>query len=674
MVRYGVDYYPEHWPEERWHQDARLMQEAGFNTVRLAEFAWSRMEPQAGHYDFAWLDRAIDVLAQHDLDIVLGTPTASPPPWLMAAHPDVFIVWPDGVRATYGSRRTYCPTNPTYRAYAAQITQAMAGHYKDHPHVIGWQIDNEFGDACYCELCQASFQSWLKAKYGTLGALNTAWGTVFWSHEYTDWAQIPLPKLTTRSPLGVDASVVANPGQALDFARFVSDTYVDFQGQQLAILRAECPHHFVTHNFMGFGYDKLNYFDLAAPLDLVSWDNYPRGFWHQDGKMPPEDIALGHATMRGLKNQNFWVMEAQSGKSGWHIMGSAPRPGEIRLWAYQAIAHGADGIVFFRWRSCRFGTEQFWQGVLDHDGKPRRRYYEIKRMGDELRRIGDHIHGAEVQADVALVLSYDSRFAFQIQPNSAVFSYAQHFRDWYAALHRRNIPGAIVSPDADLTPFKLVIVPALYITDEKAAAHLHAYVEGGGTVIITARSGVKDHNNTVVDIPLPGLLADLCGIEVEDIDVLPAGQHRRIRFEATPSINNGRATALCEILTLNGAEAIACYADDYYAGKPAITVNSVGAGQVIYVGTIGDMALIEQVVIRAIERANVASIFETPAGVEVTRRTRNGTELLFILNHTPEAQQLHLPGDYEDLLSNAHKTGRLSLMPYEVLILLPAVR
>ncbi len=674
MFRYGVDYYPEHWPEERWTQDAHFMQEAGFNTVRLAEFAWSRMEPRAGQYDFAWLDRAIDILARHNLDIVLGTPTASAPPWLMVAHPDIFIVWPDGVRATYGSRRTYCPTHPTYRAHAAGITQAMASHYKDHPRVIGWQIDNEFGDACYCAQCQASFQDWLRAKYGSLDALNAAWGTVFWSHEYTDWTQIPLPRLTTRTALGSDVSVVANPSQALDFARFVSDTYVDFQAQQLAILRAECPNHFVTHNFMGFGYDKLNYFDLAAPLDLVSWDNYPRGFWHQDGKMSPEDIALGHATMRGLKNRNFWVMEAQSGKSGWHVMGSAPRPGEIRLWAYQAIAHGADGIVFFRWRSCRFGAEQFWQGVLDHDGKPRRRYHEIRQMGEELQQMGNRIAGTEVRADAALMLSYDSRFAFQIQPNSPAFSYSQHFRDWYAALHRRNIPAAIVSPDVDLAPFKLVVVPALYVTDKGIAARLRAYVERGGELIVTTRSGVKDHNNAVVDLPLPGLLADLCGVEIEDLDVLPAGQHRKIQFGASASAGHGNATALCEILTLNGAEAIARYAEDYYAEKPAITVNSAGEGRVTYVGTVGDLALVEKVVMHAVEKAHINPLAETPAGVEVTRRTRNGTELLFILNHTPEAQEFNLAGHYEDLLNNTLKTGRMSLLPYEVLILQPGVR
>ncbi len=667
MFRYGADYYPEHWPEERWAVDARLMQEAGFNVVRLAEFAWSRMEPTEGRYDFAWLDRAIEVLGAHGIDIVLGTPSASPPPWLMAQHPDAFNVWPDGVRATYGSRRTTCPTSPIFRSYAERITRAMAEHYHDHPRVIGWQIDNEFGDPCYCELCQAAFQSWLHNHYDSLAALNAAWGTVFWSHEYTDWAHIPLPVLTTRTPLGIDMTIVANPGLALDFARFVSDTYVDFQNAQLAVLRAACPGHFVTHNFMGFSYDKLNYFDLAAPLDLVSWDNYPRGFWADDKKAAP-DIALEHVTMYGLKQQPFWVMEAQSGRTGWHIMGAIPRPGELRLWAYQAVAHGADGIVFFRWRTCRFGTEQLWQGILDYDGIPRRRYHEVKRMGEELRRVGEDIGGGEVRADAAIMLSYDSRFAFQAQPNSPAFSYPQHVRDYHAALHRQHIPAAIIAPDADLTPYRLLIVPALVVTEETTAARLRLFVEQGGTLVITMRSGFKNHYNMVVDIPLPGLLAELCGIEIDDMDVLRPGQRRRIEFEPGAG-DQGAATAMCEILALKGAEVLACYAEDYYAGQPAAAIHSLGRGHTIYVGTMGDPTLVTQIVNRALRLAHLSPLAAASAEVEVTRRTHNDTELLFVLNHTSESQSFLLNGAYQDKLSGRLHSGTVSLAPYDVLIL-----
>ncbi len=668
MIRYGADYYPEHWPEQRWALDARLMQEAGFNVVRLAEFAWSRMEPADGQFDFAWLDRAIDLLGAHGMDVVLGTPTASPPPWLMAQHPDVFNVWADGTRATYGSRRTTCPTNPAFRASGERITRAMADHYHDHPRVIGWQIDNEFGDPCYCDRCRAAFQAWLQAHYESLSALNDAWGTVFWSHEYTDWAQVPLPMVTTRNPVGPDTSIVANPGLALDFARFVSDTYVDFQNGQLAILRATCPGHFITHNFMGFSYDRLNYFDLAAPLDLVTWDNYPRGFWLNDDKKAPADLALEHATMYGLKQLPFWVMEAESGRTGWQIMGSIPRPGEIRLWAYQAVAHGADGVVFFRWRSCRFGTEQFWQGILDHDGIPRRRYYEVKQMGRELKRVGGEIVRTGVRAEAAIMLSYNSRFALQAQPNSAALSYAQHLRDYYAALHRQHIPAAIVAPDDDLTSYRLVIIPALYITEEPTVAHLRQFVEQGGTLVITARSGFKNHHNAVVDQPLPGLLAELCGIEIDDMDVLRPGQRRRLEFELGRD-DQGAATALCEVLALRGAETLACYAEDYYTGQPAAAVHRLGQGYVIYVGTMGDTALVTQIVSRGLRLAGLKPLATASGDVEITRRTRDGVSLLFVLNHTAEPQAVRLDGAYQDRLSGIPRYGTVSLAPYDVLIL-----
>jgi beta-galactosidase len=420
MFYFGVDYYPEHWPEDRWSEDARLMADAGFNVVRMAEFAWSKLEPAdeakpgGERFDFNWLDRAISILYAHGIYTVLGTPTASPPAWLMLSNPELFRVRNDGRRATFGNRREYCQTNPLYHQRSTQIVSAMAEHYASHPAVIGWQIDNEFGERCYCPVCQAKFQGWLKVRYHTLDELNARWGTNFWSHTYNQWDEIPVPVTTGGSP---------NPGLALDFARFTSDSYVAYQQIQVDILRGKCPNHFITHNFMSFGYEGLNYYDLAKTLDLVAWDNYPVGFWQPD---KPDSIspALGHDTMRGLKQQNFWVMEQQAGPSGWEIISPSPRPGELRLWAYQGIAHGADSIVFFRWRTARHGTEQYWHGLLDHNGRPGRRYAEIKRMGGEIQKIGKIIEGANIHAKVAMLHSYDSRFGFQnsvMQPTSKPF-------------------------------------------------------------------------------------------------------------------------------------------------------------------------------------------------------------------------------------------------------------
>ena len=668
MFRFGVDYYPEHWPEARWEIDARLMQEAGFNTVRLAEFAWSRLEPGPGCFDFDWLDRAIAILQAHGMQVVLGTPTASPPPWVMAIHPDAYRVAESGRPVTYGNRREYCPTHAGYRERSRIITQAMAAHYAEHPTVIGWQTDNEFGDRCYCEHCRAAFHVWLQHKYGTLNALNEAWGTIFWSHVYTEWSQIPAP-LATAAPFG-DGS--HNPGLALDYYRFMSDSYVAFQREQVEILRRECPEHFVTHNLMGIGYDRLNYFDLAADLDFVSWDNYRRMQWTFWPEVRPSDAALAHAAMRGLKQKNFWVMEQQAGSGGWQIVSVAPRPGELQLWAYQSIAHGADGIIFFRWRTARFGAEQYWHGLLEHDGRTGRRYQEIKQMGAEIARAGAQIAGSQVRADVAILLDYDSRFAFQIQANNPAFHYAAHVHDIYQSFHARNVAVDIVSGQEDFGRYKVLVVPALYVLTEQVAESIARFVRQGGTLLVTPRTGVKDESNTVVNRPLPGLLAEVCGIEVEEYDSLPAGVSQPLAFadaslfaDAAPHARNWG-----DVLRVASAEVIAHYTSDYYAGSPAVTLNRFGEGQAVYVATFGDAALYDALGDWLLGLAKITAPAATPAGVECCVRWQGDRRLLFLLNHTAEAQRIRLPAPMVDIVSGQPvDAAELELKPRQVLIL-----
>ncbi len=654
MFHFGVDYYPEHWPEERWREDARLMAEAGFNVVRLAEFAWSRLEPSQGTFDFAWLDRAMNTLARHGMHVVLGTPTASPPPWLMSLHPEAFLVRETGQRVSYGNRRNYSPTSAVYRDYSKRIVTKMAEHYKHHPAVIGWQIDNEFGDRDYDA---PAFRSWLERRFGTLQRLNERWGTAFWSHEYGDWNEIPVPLATAGVP---------NPGLALDFARFCSEAYVAYQRMQVEILRKHCPEHFITHNMMGFRYELIDYFDLAYDLDLVSWDNYPRGFWNIAADVDPSTMALGHDTMRGLKGTNFWVMEQQAGAGGWDLVSVMPKPGELRLWAYQAIAHGADGIVFFRWRTARHGTEQYWHGLLDHDARPGRRYHEIKRMGQEIARVGQTIEGSSVKARVAFLLSYDSRFALQIQPHNPGFGYAEQFQGLYRALHARNVAIDVVAPSADLSRYDLVVAPSLYVLTAKTAEQLERFVEAGGTLLVTPRSGVKDDANAVVELPLPGLLARLCGVVVEDYDSLPVGRSNALEYAG---VEGAIGSAWCDILTPHGAEVVAHYGEDYYAGQAAITMNVFGRGRALYLGTLGNDVLNDALVARLLDLAGLEPGPSEVAGVEVSERWLGGTKLVFVLNHTESEQVVTLAdGVYHDLLADRLVEGELRLAAREVLI------
>jgi len=656
MMFYGADYYPEHWPEERWPVDARMMKDAGINVVRMAEFAWTRMEPQEGLFDFAWLDRAIAGLAEYGIRTVLCTPTAAPPAWLMRAYPECFLVDENAQRLTFGHRRNTCPSNSTYRYYSARIVQAMAEHFKGNRGVIGWQIDNEFGDRCYCESCQRAFQRWLQRKYCTLERLNSEWGTDFWSHVYTAWQEIPLPWAT---------SYTHNPGLALDYRRFMSDTYVEYQREQVSVLRAANPEWFVTHNFMGFRYPKLNYFDLAHDLDFVAWDNYPRF------RMQPDLAwrALGHDTMRGLKGANFWVMEEQSGPAGQTVVGTAPKPGEIPFWAWQAIAHGADGMVYFRWRTCRFGAEEYWHGILDHHGEPRRRYREVAGMGATLERIGQMITGSRFRARAAMLLSYDSRFALQNQPVNPDLEYEQIFGLYYRALWQRNIGVDIVSPRADLSGYDLVIAPTLYILPEQTAVILRDYVAGGGTLVTSCRSGVMNESNVVVDQLLPGLLAETCGVIVDEYDSRDPGDN--VPLVAGPELGGMRfeAGVWADVLELRGAVPLATYGGDYYAGQPAVTINRFGQGEAIYIGTVADQSFIDGLIGWLCERREIAAPLAVPTGVEVTVREAPDGDLLFILNGTSEEKQVDVGAGGVDLIEGESVSGEVKLPALGVRIL-----
>jgi beta-galactosidase len=665
MFYFGVDYYPEHWPEERWPIDARLMAEADFNVVRLAEFAWSKMEPSEGQFDFDWLDRAINILWSHGIHVVLGTPTASPPPWLMNQSHDLFRVREDGVRVTFGNRREYCPNNSLFHEYTQRIVTKMAEHYADHPAVIGWQIDNEFGDRCYCSSCAQKFQIWLRSRYEGLDELNQKWGTVFWSHIYNNWNEIPLPLTTGGSP---------NPGLALDFYRFCSDSYIAYQQIQIDILRAMCPAHFITHNLMGFAYDRLNYFDLARNLDFVAWDNYPRMQWTMERGVDPSSSALGIDTMRGLKSKNIWVMEQQAGSGGWEMLSVTPRPGELRLWAYQSIAHGADAIVFFRWRTARFGTEQYWHGLLDHDSFPSRRYDEIKRMGAEIKTIGGQILGSQVKSRVAMMLSYDSRFAFQIQPNNPRFSYPEHFHRIYRAFYQQHVSIDITAPNADLSSYKLIVAPALHLVTDAIAENLKRYVQAGGTLVVTQRTGVKDESNTVVNQRLPGLLAEVCGIEVEDYDSLSSHMQNSIELTIPELMDAACVTVgvLCDVLKPTTATVIARYNQEYYAGKPAITLNQFGAGRAIYIGAVGDSELYDLLTKWLLDITGLQDTLVTPPGVEVAQRSQGDKTLYFVLNHNGSAQTVHLERPYVNLLDGTQLKGDVQLGSFDVLILTPS--
>ena len=460
----GADYYPEHVAPDQWEKDASLMERAGFNVTRLAEFAWVFMEPADGTFDFAWLEKAVETLGRHGLKVILGTPTAAMPAWLAKKHPDCLAMDRDGRRVTWGVRRNNCPSSATYRRFSARITQAMAKRFAASAPVIGWQTDNELGGpVCYCDSCRGSFHAWLATRYGTLDEVNRSWGTHFWGHRYGAWDEIPLP----------DDIASHNPGLCLDWHRHHSWLTTRFQSEQVRAIRQACTGHFVTHNFMGL-YAELDYPDLARALDFVSWDNYP--VWRSPGVR--YDAAAAADVMRGLKRKNFWVMEQTAGAPGWGIMGRNPRPGEIRQVAFQQMAHGADSQLLFCWRTQTAGREQYWHGLLGHDGNPGRRYEEAAATAREMHRLAADLEGTSVRSPVAVVYDYESTWAFQIQPAytpaeggelAGARNYQDAIRRYYGALFRAGVNVDMIRPTDDLSGYKAVFAPHLYILGDEAA-------------------------------------------------------------------------------------------------------------------------------------------------------------------------------------------------------------
>jgi beta-galactosidase len=621
--QFGVDYYPEHWPEERWETDARLMNTAGLKIVRLAEFAWQKMEPEAGRYDFAWLDRALAVFAKHGIQAVLGTPSAAPPAWLVTAHPDILPVDSQGIRRGFGGRHHDCQSNPTYRTFVADIVTAMARQFGADPRVVGWQTDNELGnsheDFCHCDSCRDAFHLWLQDRYTSIDALNRAWGTVFWSQTYDAFEQIPTPRVTPNAH---------NPSLLLDWKRFRSDLIVDFQQKQIDILRQQTNNQFITHNFMGL-FDLVDYFGLAGPLDFASHDQYPTGYWDPPQGKEPASLAAALDLIAGLKAKSFWVMEQQAGPTGWQTLARTPRPGQLALWAAQSVARGADTVVFFRWRACVWGTEQFWHGILPHNGVPGRRYDEIRQLISRLAPVMPRFEGALAGAEAAILYSYEQNWAMEIQPHHPDLNYVNIAEDFYRAFFERNVPVTFVRPEADLSGYKLVVAPLLYLELPGVFDRITRFVENGGTVVFTPRTGVKTHSNVVqTDHPLPGRYLDMLGLEVLDYDCL-RGAEVEVPFDG----GSGRGRFWWDVVTAKGAQTHLYASDHIHDREPALTSHRYGQGTAWYVATFPDETLMRAMVALWIDASGVTSLGASPPGVELALRRTSSTDYLFAMNH-----------------------------------------
>lgn len=648
-MRIGVDYYPEHWEEERWTTDARLMRQANISVVRLAEFAWCKMEPHEEDFHFTWLDRALDILHAEGIQVVLGTPTATPPAWL---H-ERFDIYPRDVNRQpleFGTRLQRCLNHPVMRRYSRRITEKMVSRYANHPAVIGWQTDNEFeANICYCEICAERFREWLKRKYGTLENLNSSWGTIFWSQEYTGWSQIPLP-------WRVKCGESHNPSLKLEYRRFASQATVDFQHEQIEIIRRLAPKQFITHNLMGL-HDTMDYFQLAKDLDFVAWDNYPGGSW-----MDVKDVvALPHTVMRGIKKSNFWVMEEQTHIVGWEEISRRPADGESRMWAWEAVAHGADTVVFFRWRSCLYGTEQYWHGVLNHDGQPRRRYREIQRFGAEMKKLSSELDGTVIHCDAAILNSYEENWSLQIQKQTNGLGWWEQTRRYYNALFAQGVNCDIISLDTDISGYKFVIAPSWYLLSEEHAVKLKKYVTDGGTLLLSPRTGVKNEMNVCRADCLPTLLKEAAGIEVDDYDPL-GDAHYNVKIgerEETVSV-------WADAILLRGAQAVGVYTSGVFAGEAAITRHTYGKGTCYYSGVFGEPGFYDAVLPGMLKDSGISGRVSLSEGVDSNVRIKDGAEYLFLINSRGEEVVCTIKEEYRPILGPELVGTSVTLPAYEV--------
>ena len=648
-IAYGGDYNPEQWPPEVWEQDVALMAEAGVNLVTVGVFSWALVEPAEKEYDFGWLDRVLDLLHARGIRVDLANASATPPPWFSHAYPDSMPVDADGVRHWYGGRQAFCPSSPDYRVAAARLTETMVKRYAGHPAVVMWHVHNEYGCHnwnCFCDTSAAAFREWLRERYGSLDQLNRAWGTAFWSQHYSDWAQVIPPRTTAYNTF-------ANPTQQLDFWRFSSDELLGCFRAEAQILRAQSSQP-VTTNFMGF-FKPLDYWAWAKEQDLVSNDHYLLG--SLDDEAASHDLSMGADLMRSLAGGDPWLlMEHSTSAVNWQPRNLAKAPGQMRRNSLTHVARGTDGVMFFQWRASGGGAEKFHSGMVPHGGTDTRQWDEVVALGRDLASIAE-VNGTRVQADVAILFDWQSWWGVELNSHpSGDVDQMTDVRAWHRSLWERGVTCDFAHPEGDLSSYRLVLVPQLYLASDAASANLSSFVQAGGHVVVGWFSGIVDQDDHIRLGGYPGAFRDLLGVRM--VEFAPLRQGESVRVEGLSVAATG--TMWTERGAVTDAQVVARYLDGPAAGDPAVTRRGVGAGAAWYLGTRLDPAGLDEVLGTALHQAGVDPVIEgLPAGIEAVRRRGADSDYLFVMNHTGGA--LIVPVEGADLLTGAPWSPRTSL-------------
>lgn len=650
----GSAWYPEQWPESRWDKDLQLMEAAHLHVVRIGEFAWSSEEPAEGRFDLGWMERAIRLAEKHHIVVVLGTPADAPPAWLTAKYPETLRVDENGRRAEHGGRRQFNYADPLYRKFCAEIATRLARRFGHDPDVIGWQIGNEYTDESFDAGTRRLFDRWLETHFHTLAALNQAWTTAYWSQTYDRWDEVPLPDAANE-----------NPGLLLAYKHFVTDTWAGFQRVQIeAIRRYADPRQFITTNYGGLGWsDHFDHYEVARDLSLASWDDYVG-----EGHLDVARNGAMHDLVRGFKRENFWVMETQPGSVNWAPVNNTLDRGETRAMAWQAVGHGADAVLYWQWRSALNGQEQYHGALVGPDGEPLPIYSEISQVGSEFYRAADALAHTTPKAQVAILHSYDSRWAIDFQLFNRKYDQQSVLLDYYRPLRRQRLTVDITNPNAPLDNYKLVLAPDLNVISPELAAHLLEYVKQGGDLLLGPRSGMKNEFDALNVERQPGPLVAPLGGRVEEYYALDS------TVPVSGDLGAGSATLWAERLSVRAPEdeVLLRYgkSNGWLDGHPAMITRRLGKGRISYLGAVLDDALMDRVIARATGDADVKPEFgPVPEGVEVCRRVNANRAVFVLINHGAAPAEVALTGNMKDVLAGGTQVGRVRLLSQGVAVL-----
>ncbi|MBQ7170947.1 MAG: beta-galactosidase [Clostridia bacterium] len=659
---HGGDYNPDQWRKypEILQEDMRLMKLANCNTMSVGIFAWAALEPEEGKFDFSFLDKTLDDVYANGGRVLLATPSGARPAWMAQKYPEVLRVDENRVRRWFGGRHNHCLTSPVYREKVAKINGLLAERYARHPALIGWHVSNEYSGECHCELCRAAFREWLKKKYGTLDELNDQWWTAFWSHTYTEWDQIDPP-----SPLGERTL----HGLYLDWRRFTTDQTIDFFKHEIAPLRKYTPNAPVTTNFMGFS-TCLDYRKFAKEVDFVSHDAYPTWRGDDTDVELASEVAMRCDLNRSLKLKPFIQMECTPSNVNHHPYNKLKRPGMHMLSSMQLLAHGSDSVLYFQWRKSRGGPEKFHGAVVDHVGHGNTRVFrDVAEVGARLRKLED-VLAAPTVSRVGLVYDWQNRWmldkarGFQLTDKKIYQTLKKH----YDPLWKRGVNTDVIGFEDDFSRYDLIIAPQLYLTGEALIGKIEAFVREGGTILCTYMTGMVNENDRCYPGGFPGgKLKEVFGIWNEEIDTLYPEESNRVEWRG----KTYRAVDYCELLHAEGAETLAVYGKDFYAGMPALTVHPYGKGKAYYAAFRGEDDFLSDLTGYLLEERGIVSDFDgaLPFGVTAHSRTDGDTVCVFLQNFTARPQESATALQWVTVEEKRPVTGPITLAPYETLIL-----